>query len=80
MCVLLLVAGKDYDDNPLIAAFNIGSTAATVAIPIVNDNIKEENEELNLTITISPSTDIKLGTLVNAKAIIIDSSKINIHN
>ena len=68
----------DYDDTPLVVTFNVGDTNATVAIPIVNDNIKEENEELNLTITISPSVDVRLGTLVNATAIIVDSSKITV--
>ena len=67
--------GMDYDNAPLIATFNAGDTTTTVLIPIVNDNIEEEDEELNLTITISPLTDVKLGTLVNANAIIIDSSK-----
>ena len=68
----------DYDDTPLVVTFNAGDTNATVVIPIVNDDIKEENEELNLTITISPSVDVRLGTLVNATAIIVDSSKITV--
>ena len=68
----------DYDDTPLVVTFNVGDTNATVVIPIVNDTIKEENEELNLTITISPSVDVRLGTLVNATAIIVDSSKITV--
>ena len=68
----------DYDNTPLVVTFNAGDTNATVVIPIVNDNIKEENEELNLTITISPSVDVRLGTLVNATAIIVDSSKITV--
>lgn len=41
----------------------------------MNDNIKEEDEELNLTIAISPLTGVKLGTLINANAVIIDTSK-----
>ena len=68
----------DYDDTPLVVTFNVGDTNATVVIPIVNDTIKEENEELNLTITISPSVDVRLGTLVNATAIIVDSSKMTV--
>ena len=44
----------------------------------MNDNIKEEDEELTLTISISPSVDVRLGTLVNATAVIIDSSKITL--
>ena len=72
---LLPLDGMDYDNAPLIATFNAGDTSATVMIPIANDNIKEENEELNLTVVISPLTGIKLGTLINARAIILDASK-----
>lgn len=41
----------------------------------MNDKTKEEDEELNLRIAISPSVDVRLGTLVNATVVIIDSSK-----
>lgn len=64
----------DYDDAPLVATFNAGDTHAVVVIPVVNDNIKEEDEVLNLTIT-SSSNGIRLGALVNANGIIEDSSK-----
>ena len=79
---LLPLDGLDYDNSPLIATFNAGDTSATVVIPITNDNIEEENEVLNLTVVISPLTGIKLGTLVNANAIILDASKniINVYN
>lgn len=69
------LGGEDYDDAPLVATFNAGDTTTTVAIPIVNDNIKEEDEEINLTIMVSSSTGVRVGTLGNANAVIIDSSK-----
>ena len=78
VCFLLHLDGKDYNNTPLIATFNAGDTTATVVLPIVNDNIKEEEEELNLTIAISPLTGVKLGTLINANVVIIDTSKDNI--
>ena len=71
----LHLAGIDYDNTPLIATFNAGDNTTIVVIPIVNDNIKEEDEELNLTIGISPITGVKPGALINANAVIVDTSK-----
>ena len=73
---LLHLDGIDYDNALLTATFNAGDTTTTVVIPIVNDNIEEEDEELNLTIAISSLTGVKLGPLVNANAVIIDTSKV----
>ena len=54
-----------------------GSTNATVEIPIIDDTVvNEEDEILNLTLNLLPTTDVRAmrGIHSTAAAIIIDTS------
>ena len=61
----------------MTAIFDAGSTIATVEIPIFNDNVvNEEDEIINLTLNLSSITDIRVtpGIRSIANAVIIDTS------
>ena len=50
--------GMDYNSGPYTVQFNAGVTHASFIIPIINDNIMEDNETFNFSINASllPST------------------------
>ena len=73
--------GMDYDSNPIIASFNAGANITTINIPVINDNITEETEtfDLSLTIPLSLSGLIMLGSISKATGSIIDDTSKLIH-
>ena len=68
--------GIDYDSNPIIASFNAGANITTINIPVINDNITEETETFDLTLTIplSLSGQVVLGNISRAIGKIIDDA------
>lgn len=76
ICIFLL-GGIDYDNVTKTATFNAGQIFANVAIPIVDDNVVDEEDEIiNLTFDLIPTSGVRVdpGTHTNATAIIIDTS------
>ncbi|XP_065906698.1 uncharacterized protein [Dysidea avara] len=70
-------AGDDYDDAPLNVRFKAGITTVNVTIPVVNDTVVDEDDEVFiLTLKIIPETRItvRLGSLTTARAVIHDST------
>ena len=73
--------GVDYDSNPIIALFNAGVNTTTIIIPVINDNITEETETFNLSLTnlSSPTGQVVLGSISKATGSIVDdTSKLTI--
>jgi len=73
----VLLGGIDYDNSTVTAIFNAGSTIAIVKIPIFNDNVVNEKDEIiNLTLNLSSTTDISVTSGIRsiANAVIIDTS------
>ena len=73
-----MLAGKDYDADPVTAVFTANQTLTSVEIPIAIDNEAEENEEFDLTIVIPSQAEglVRPGARSNAVGIIQDSSGI----
>ena len=71
-----MLAGEDYDPNPVDAVFTAGQTSTTIEIPIEMDNEAEENEEFDLTIVIPSEAEglVRPGARSDAVGIIQDSS------
>ena len=77
MAASFISDGIDYDNSTLIATFVAGSTTANIKIPIVDDTVVDEEDEVFiLTLNILPTTGIrvKFGTTSTATAVIIDTS------
>ena len=72
-----ITGGVDYDNAPLVAMFNAGDSTAIVTIPVMSDTVIEEDEMFYVNIDMVDVTEaeVELGTLTNATAIILDSSK-----
>ena len=73
----MFLGNIDYGTATLSTTFLAGSTIATVEIPIVDDTVVNEEDELfNLTINLLPTTDVRAmpGIHSTATAIIIDTS------
>ena len=85
-CYIILICklsgnGVDYDSNPIIALFNAGVNTTTIIIPVINDNITEETETFNLSLTnlSSPTGQVVLGSISKATGSIVDdTSKLTI--
>lgn len=63
-------AGSDYTAQDVILTFNPGETSKSFNVPILQDNLDENDETVNL--TLSTPTNATLGTLVNAALTIFD--------
>ena len=72
-----ITGGVDYDNAPLMAMFSAGDSKAIVTIPVMIDTFIEEDEVFYVNIDMVNVTEAKveLGTLINATAIILDSSE-----
>ena len=68
--------GVDYDSNPITALFNAGANSTTINIPVINDNITEETETFDLSLTIPSllSGQVVLGHISKATGSIIDDT------
>ena len=77
-CYHFILAGSDYDPDPVDAVFSAGQTSTTVEIPIMMDNEAEGNEEFGLTIVIPSEVErlVRPGARSSAVGIIQDSSGI----
>ena len=66
----------DYNSTEFDAIFPAGATDITVNIPVIIDDIVEESEMFNLTLTISSSLNDKviLGNVIEATGIITDNT------
>ena len=74
----MILAGVDFDATPLIATFNPGDITVTVTIPVVDDTMVNEGDEVfSITLGISSANGVRveLGDVNTATGIIIDTSK-----
>ena len=74
--IIVLLAGEDYDPDPVDAVFAAGQTSTTIEIPIRMDNKAEDNEEFGLTIVIPSEVErlVSPGARNSAVGVIQDSS------
>jgi len=63
-------AGSDYTAQNITLTFNPNQTSQTFFVPILQDNLDENDETVNL--TLSNPTNATLGTLINAALTIFD--------
>ena len=68
-------APDDYDNSPITVTFANGETTKTFTIPIVDDSIFENTENLNLTLS-NPTGGATLGTQTTATLNIIDNDAV----
>jgi len=70
----------DYTSDPITATFSAGATIARVDIPVTMDNIAEQSETFDLSLTIPPTqSDVVLGATRTAVGNITDAtSKISV--
>ena len=68
----------DYISTPITATFPAGVNSTTVVVPVIIDNVVEENETLQLEIFLPAPVKfaVELGNPTKATAIITDSSSI----
>ncbi|MEL6939572.1 MAG: Calx-beta domain-containing protein, partial [Cyanobacteria bacterium J06598_1] len=62
---------SDYNNTPITVNFADGEASQKITIPIIDDNINEENETVTLSLT-NPSSGVLLGTQAAAELTIID--------
>ena len=76
MSLLHMLAGVDYDPNPIDVTFPAGQSTATVQLPVILDNEAELDEQLNLMLVIPSEAEMLLtpGRVTDAVGIIKDSS------
>ena len=76
MNVYCLGNGVDYISTPITATFPAGVNSTTVDVPVIIDNVVEENETLQLEIFLPAPVKfaVQLGNPAKAIAIITDSS------
>jgi len=56
-----MLAGDDYDPNPIDVTFSAGQRTATIQLPVVLDNEDEEDEEFNLMLVIPSEATMLVG-------------------
>ena len=69
----------DYTSTPITATFTAGATTTTINVPVTMDNIAEQSETFDLSLTIPPalSGDVVPGNIATAVGNITDiTSKI----
>lgn len=73
---VIILAGRDYDPDPVDAVFSAGQTSTTVQIPITMDNEAEDDEQFGLMIVIPSELErlVSPGPLSEALGTIKDSS------
>ena len=66
----------DYNSTAVTATFTAGTYSTTVNIPVAMDDILEESEKFNLSLSISSSLSgkVTLGYITTANATITDST------
>ena len=67
----------DFVFIPAVLTFQPGETMKIVLIPIINDNITEQNETFTLTINVLPQFQpaISIGTIKQTEVIIFDDGE-----
>ena len=77
--MLLTGNGVDYISTPITATFAASTTRTTINVPVTKDNIAEESETFDLTLTIPPSLSGQVIPVQITKAVGVisdDTSKI----
>jgi len=71
-----MLAGADYDPNPIDVTFPAGQSTVTVQLPVILDNEAESDEQFNLMLVIPSEAEmlLRLGTITDALGTIKDSS------
>ena len=66
----------DYTSTPITATFTAGTNSTTINISVKKDNIVEESETFNLSLTISTSLNdrVTLGDISTATVTITDDT------
>ena len=74
--MLLLGNSVDYTSTPIDATFAANTTSTTINVPVSKDNIAEESETFNLTLTIPPSLSSQVipGKITKAVGVITDDT------
>ena len=65
--------GVDYDSGPYTVIFPAGVINVSFDVPIIDDNMVENNETFDLTIVSSSSNKVTLGSSVHATLTIFDN-------
>lgn len=80
MIIIVLLAGEDYDPDPVNAVFTAGRNSTTVQIPILIDNKAEDDEQFSLTLVVPSELErlVRLGSLNTAVGTIKDSSGMHV--
>ena len=73
LCLYSNVTGSDYNFGPYSVAFPIGSTNASFNITIIDDNVLEDDEMFNISITSITNGHI-VGTPAVATVTILDTT------
>ncbi|SKB12493.1 conserved hypothetical protein [Planktothrix sp. PCC 11201] len=71
------IAGEDFIATPIVVNFAANETSKTLTIPINDDNVAENPENLTLTL-VNPNTGTLLGTQTTANLEIIDNDQTGI--
>lgn len=69
----------DYTSTPITATFPAGVNSTTINIPVISDNIVEENETLQLKIFVPVPTKYAVESGNSALIIITDNSSTYVH-
>lgn len=75
-----LLAGRDYDPDPVDAVFLANRNSTTIQIPIKVDNEAEDDEQFDLTLVVPSELEglVRPGPRSDAEGIIKDSSGITL--
>ena len=74
--MLLIGNGVDYTSAPIDATIATNTTSTTINVPVNKDNIAEESETFDLTLTIPPSLNSQVvpGKITTAVGVITDDT------
>lgn len=72
-------ADVDFVSTPLAASIPAGQNSTTVTVPILQDNVIEENEVFSLELDLVPIPQVSLAAVRTAIGIILDSTGMHVY-